>query len=83
MGFEQCLAVCAAYLSVVNLSADMHRSLPENDEDWSSIKRRAIATGIEHTIKLTYTCDREAEEYDREVYRRLALREVDVPAPFL
>jgi hypothetical protein len=41
-----------------------------------------MATGIEHTIKLTYSCVKEGEEYDRDVYRRLALREVAVAAPF-
>jgi hypothetical protein len=75
-------AVCAAYLSVVNLPADMHRALPESATGWSPIQEQALATGIEHTIKLTYSCLKEAEEYDRDVYRRLALREVAVAAPF-
>ena len=75
-------AICATYLSVVNLSADMQRPLPKNDVGWPHIQEQAIATGIEHTIKLTYTCAKEAEEYDRDLYRRLALREIDVSAPF-
>jgi len=49
---------------------------------WPRIQEWAIATGIEHTIKLTYACLRETEEYGRDVYRRLALREIEVSAPF-
>jgi hypothetical protein len=79
---EYWYAVCATYLSVVNLPIDMHRPLPQNDAGWSRIQAQAIASGIEHTIKLTYTCAKEAEEYDRDIYRRLALREIDVSAPF-
>ena len=75
-------SICAAYLSAVTHSADLHRPLPENDMSWPLIQERAIATGIEHTIKLTYTCLRETEEYGRDVYRRLALREIEVSAPF-
>lgn len=79
---EYWYAVCATYLSVANLPDDMHRPLPESAASWSRIQERAIATGVEHTIKLTYSCAKEAEEYDRDVYRRLALREIDVSAPF-
>ena len=79
---EYWYAICATYLSVVNLSADMHCPLPENDVGWPRIQEQAIATGIEHTIKLTYTCAKEAEEYGRDVYRRLALRELGISAPF-
>lgn len=79
---EYWYAICAAYLSVVNVPADMSCPPPETDEDWPRIQERAIATGAEHTIKLAYTCLQEAEEYDRDIYRRLALREIDVPAPF-
>ena len=56
-------AVCATYLSVVNVSAATHGSLANTDAAWSGIQARAIQTGIEHTIKLTYTCLRESEEY--------------------
>jgi hypothetical protein len=66
----------------VNHSADLHRPLPENDMSWQHIQERAIATGIEHTIKLTYTCMGETEEYGRDVYQRLALREIEISAPF-
>jgi hypothetical protein len=79
---EYWYAVCATYLSVVNLPADMHRALPEDATGWSPIREQAMATGIEHTIKLTYSCLKEGEEYDRDVYRRLALREIAVAAPF-
>jgi hypothetical protein len=79
---EYWYAICATYLSVVNLSADMHCALPANDAGWPRIQAQAIATGVEHTVKLTYTCLKETEEYDRDVYRRLALRELGVSAPF-
>jgi hypothetical protein len=79
---EYWYAICATYLSVVNLCADMRCPLPENDVVWPRIQEQAIATGIEHTIKLTYACLKETEEYERDVYRRLALREIEVSAPF-
>jgi hypothetical protein len=79
---EYWYAICATYLSVVNLSADMHCPLPESDLGWQRIQEQAIATGIEHTIKLTYSCAKEAKEYGRDVYRRLALRELAASAPF-
>jgi hypothetical protein len=75
-------AVCATYLSVVNVSATKHGSLPHTDAEWSGIQAEAIQTGIEHTIKLAYTCLRESEEYGRDIYRRLALRDIEVPSSF-
>ena len=75
-------AVCATYLSVINVSTAPRLSLPSTDAEWSDIQAQAIETGIEHTIKLAYTCLRESEEYGRDMYRRLALRDIEVPSPF-
>ncbi|MCA9419181.1 MAG: questin oxidase family protein, partial [Candidatus Omnitrophica bacterium] len=47
---EYWCAVCATYLSVVNLSGDMSRPLPEGELDWQAIRKRSIETEIEHTI---------------------------------
>ena len=79
---EYWYAVCATYLGVVNLCGDMDRPLSESDMPWSEIRRKAIETGIEHTLKFAYTAERESEEYGDEVYRRMAIREIEKPAPF-
>lgn len=76
-------SVCAAYLSVINLSEGPHHPLPDREADWSRIQRDAIATGNEHTIKLAYTCLKESEEYHNVKYTGFALREIDVAAPFV
>lgn len=76
-------SICAAYLSVINVWDGPHHPLPDRDADWSRIQVDAIATGNEHTIKLAYTCLKESEEYHNATYRGLALREIDLPAPFV
>lgn len=80
---EYWYAVCAAHLTVVNLDAELQRPLPEAEWDWPRIQTQAMQTGVEHTIKLAYTCWRESEEYERESYRRLAIRDIESPARFV
>lgn len=79
---EYWYSICAAYLSVVNLPGDKHRPLPETRLDWTEIKSRALATSVDHTIKLTYACLQECDYYGRDIYPLLALREIAAPAPF-
>ena len=76
-------SVCAAYLSVINVSDGPHHPLPDREADWPRIQRDAIATGNEHTIKLAYTCLKESEEYHNVKYSSFALREIDISAPFV
>src|SRR6267378_2528180 len=76
-------SICAAYLSVINVSDRPHHPLPDREADWPRIQRDAIATGNEHTIKLAYTCLKESEEYHNATYQGFALREIDIPAPFV
>ena len=76
-------SVCAAYLSVINVPDGPHHPLPDREADWPRIQRDAIATGNEHTIKLAYTCLKEAEEYHNVNYPGFALREIDISAPFV
>ena len=76
-------SVCAAYLSVINMSVGPHHPMPDREADWPRIQRDAIATGIEHTIKLAYSCLKESEEYHHANYAGFALREIDMSAPFL
>ncbi|MGA9882308.1 MAG: questin oxidase family protein [Candidatus Acidiferrales bacterium] len=79
---EYWYSICAAYMSVANLPGDKGRTLPESNLDWASIQNQALATGVEHTIKLTYACFREWEYYRRDSYRSLAIRDIGAPAPF-
>lgn len=76
-------SICAAYLSVINVSIGPHHPLPDREADWPRIQSDAIATGNEHTIKLAYTCLKESEEYHNANYPGFALREIDISAPFV
>lgn len=79
---EYWYAICAAYLSVINLPGHTRRALPEGSLDWRTLRNQALATGVDHTIKLTYACLREWEHYQRDIYPRLARRDIADPAPF-
>jgi Questin oxidase-like len=75
-------SVCALHLTVLNLDSDFSSPLPDEDQAWLIIFKRAIDSNIEHTIKFIYTCHQESEEYDRKIYKQLALRELEKTSPF-
>ncbi|MFT3791237.1 MAG: hypothetical protein QM741_09180 [Rudaea sp.] len=61
-----------------------HHPVPDRKADWPRIQKdAAIATGNEHTIKLAYACLKESEAYQDATYMGFALREIDIPAPFV
>jgi hypothetical protein len=76
-------AICAAYLTVVNESPAGQGRTPEAGDRWQAVFEKATATPMddvvrfEHTVKLVYTCFKEWEFYNRDIYRALAVREVD------
>jgi Questin oxidase-like len=80
---EYWYAVCAACLTLARTDGPGSSGLPTRETDWPDIRGRAIASGIEHTIKLVWTCESEGRAYGRDCYRRLALREVERSAPFV
>jgi len=82
-------SVCAAYLTVMHAGfATRFDTGAVKILEWSDIFRKAIASqqpisSFEHTIKLTYSCWREAKHYNAEQYRALACRELGKPSPFI
>jgi hypothetical protein len=82
-------SVCAAYLTVMHAGFAMSVDKGAvKTLEWPDIFRNAIASqqpisSFEHTIKLTYSCWREAKHYNAEQYRVLACRELDKASPFI
>ena len=60
-------------------------SVGDSDIEWKDIfaEARTGDEDLEHTVKLTYSCYLEFQNYDEEKYLSVAFRELDRPSPFV
>ena len=83
-------SVCAAYLTVLKTEKAIGKdSAADGGPGWEEILPKAAAADMssigayDHVVKLVYSCWLESRHYKRDLYRALAIREIENPSRFV